>query len=155
MLVAPLGLGVACLNHRVPFQCSANPHRRPDPTAVQASRDAQATPVNAAFPPDFGGDGSIDQRLPFQPSISCRPAIDGAGGRLPKVPTAKQPVADQHATLEKLPWPGVGWINQRFSIPSPDEPSVGCATVRQIFDRVTRRRDPISGSRSTCARCGI
>jgi hypothetical protein len=73
---------------------------------VQASGDAHATPSNAAVlrgVPD--GSGSIDQRWPFQPSISGRPFW---------LPTAMHPVADQHATLDKMPSSPSLWLDQRL-----------------------------------------
>jgi hypothetical protein len=98
-LVPAIGFAVCCLDHVVPLHRHAAP-----PTAVQASGDAHATPPNA-WPWVTAGSGSIDQWLPFQPSIS---------GPLPDFPTAKQPVADQHATLDKLaPLPGVDWDDHR------------------------------------------
>jgi hypothetical protein len=95
-----VGSAVCCLDHLVPFHRPAKPAL---PTAVQASREAHATESNAAFPPKARPVGSIDQPLPFQPSTSGPP---------PKPPTAKHPVADQHATPDKPPLAGVDWIIQ-------------------------------------------
>jgi hypothetical protein len=114
VLVAPVGVRVCrCPDHLVPFHCSAYDQSFPLPTAVQASEDAHATPASGTLPPVFSG--LINHRLPFQSSISGRPSI----GRPPScsssdaavLPTAKQPVADQHATLDKPPRPGIGWID--------------------------------------------
>ena len=115
------GLGVGLIDHRVPFQRSANIPRSLEPTAVQAVADVHDTPPRP-LPSPVSGVRWTDHRTPFQrstrnapPDSTNLPPSASTTVRMPP-PTAVQTVGDVHDTaLSALPRAAAGtcWNHHR------------------------------------------
>jgi hypothetical protein len=90
----PLGLGMSCMTHAVPFHCSATIYEAAGllATAMHAEADVHDTPSSPSVPPLGLGVCWMAQPVPFQLSASVPPE---------ELPTAVHAEAEVHDTASR------------------------------------------------------